>query len=159
MEKKLALRQKNMLHQLTRLAYDSRKGYLYAVENIFNPTLKEIFLDYSSQRTAFSVELKKVAGNPGPFTIQGSYAGFVHRQWMNMRTLVARNESLGIINECIIAEKYFLKKIMKAEKLGFPENLNKLLSLQKREIVQSIALLNATLEFLPSGQLSGTTQL
>jgi hypothetical protein len=147
MERNLTHRQKRILQQIASLANDSRKGYLLAVENIFNTTLKEIFLDYSTQRVSFAIELKKVVGH---FHVNNTYGGLAHRAWMVARYFVTRNDYAGTINDCIVAEKYFLKFILKAEKMGYPEHISKVISQQKREVVQSIALLNATLEFLPA---------
>jgi hypothetical protein len=148
MERSLTISQKRMLHRIASLANDSRKGYLVAVEHILSPTLKEIFLDYSTQRTSFSIELRKASSIQ--HIGQGTYAGIVHRAWMISKYTITKNEFAGVIHDCILSEKYFLKYILKAEKLNLPQEIAKIISTQKREIVQSIALLYATLEFLPS---------
>lgn len=151
MEKIFTGRQKHILRYLATLSNDSRKGFIVAVESINNPTLKEILLDYSTQRTMFAVELKKImAGNGHKPSITGSLAGLLHRGWMHMKAFFMRNDTESMIAECLLAEKYFLRKIERAERRFYTDEILQLFALQKRETKQCMAVLNATLEFLPT---------
>lgn len=147
----LTSRQKYALRELAALSYDSRKGFLLAVHNIPNPTLKEILLDYSSQRTAFAVEVKKVLGANGHFRpVQGSLSGVIHRGWISFKSLFMKNDTEAMIAECLMAEKIYLKRLKSTLKRTYDDNVQELLGQQLRETEQCIAVLDATLEFLPA---------
>lgn len=140
----------NKLNHLVKLCKSAKAGYEAAMENVENITMKEIFLDYSSQRAAFAAELRaqvrKLQYKPEE---NGSLAGFIHRSWIHAKGTFSKNDCNTILPECIYAESHAIKTYHSAiESFNDSPEIKKLLEKQLNDIVSAYTLLKASHEIL-----------
>jgi uncharacterized protein (TIGR02284 family) len=91
----------NQLNQLLTKNYDAEAGYKDAAENVEDPQLKNFFQQAAQQRYDFGhkikSEIKQLGGAPEKGT---SVKGDLHRAWIDLKSAVAGQNSVAVLNEC-----------------------------------------------------------
>lgn len=89
------------LNGLIETCKDGQEGFKQAAEGIERSDLKSLFFEFSQQRAHFAGELQSLVQTLGedPET-SGSFAGSLHRGWINIKSIVTGKDEEAILNEC-----------------------------------------------------------
>jgi len=88
------------LNELLERTFDAEQGFKQAAENVKNPVIKEFFEKRAAQRYNFGQELKREIKSFGQDPkVGGSFKGTLHRNWMNVKNLIAMDEEEAMLKE------------------------------------------------------------
>ena len=125
------------LNHLIEILKDGQEGFRAASADVESSDLKQLFSQYSLQRSSFVGELQALAhslGEPSP-TTTGSVAGALHRGWMDLKAAIASRDEYAILTECERGEEYAVAAYEDALALpGLPMNLIDTLRTQSIEV-------------------------
>ena len=89
------------LNGLIETCRDGQEGFKQAAEGVERSDLKTLFYEFGQQRATFVGELQDVVrtlgGDPEN---SGSFAGTLHRGWINIKSAVTGKDEAAILNEC-----------------------------------------------------------
>jgi uncharacterized protein (TIGR02284 family) len=89
------------LNGLIETCKDGQEGFKEAAEGVERSDLKSLFYEFSQQRAQFAGELQSIVqqlgGDPEK---SGSFAGSLHRGWINIKSAVTGQDESAILNEC-----------------------------------------------------------
>lgn len=89
------------LNGLIETCKDGQEGFKEAAEGVERSDLKSLFYEFSQQRAQFAGELQSlVQGLGGDPENSGSFAGSLHRGWINIKSAVTGRDEASILNEC-----------------------------------------------------------
>jgi uncharacterized protein (TIGR02284 family) len=89
------------LNGLIETCKDGLEGFKTAAEGVERSDLKTLFYEFSQQRSRFFGELQSLVSQLGGDPEKsGTFAGAVHRGWMNIKTAVTGSDEAAILNEC-----------------------------------------------------------
>jgi uncharacterized protein (TIGR02284 family) len=98
------------LNHLIAIANDGKYGYENAAGDVNEPTLQQMFRQYSLERAGYAEELKnevtRLGGSPDS---GGGALGALHRTWMDIKSSVTSGEKEAILNTCITGEEAAVK--------------------------------------------------
>lgn len=104
----------NVLNELIAVCEDGAKGFAKAAEDVQEPSLKQLFSQYSSQRASYSAELKEEVAAFGVKPEQSGHAmAPLHRGWMSLKEALGDRDK-AIIDECEAGEDSAVKAYRKA---------------------------------------------
>ncbi len=104
------------LNHLIAIANDGKYGYENAAADVKDPTLQQMFRQFSLERARYAEELKKeVARLGGSPDNGGGPLGALHRTWMDIKSTFTSGEREAIINTCITGEEAAVKAYQEAE--------------------------------------------
>lgn len=103
------------LNHLIAIAKDGKYGYENAAGDVNDPTLQQMFRQYSLERARYAEELKKeVARLGGSPENGGGPLGALHRTWMDIKSSLTSGEKEAILNTCITGEEAAVKTYREA---------------------------------------------
>jgi uncharacterized protein (TIGR02284 family) len=112
------------LNGLIETCKDGQEGFQEAAEGVESHELKQLFYECSQQRSEFSGELqslvRSLGGDPEN---SSSFAGALHRGWMNIKTAVTGNDEKAILNECERGEDSAKSNYKDALEQNLPANV------------------------------------
>jgi uncharacterized protein (TIGR02284 family) len=123
---------------------DGEKGYAIAAAEVRSPTLKDMFVRRSTQRSEFMVALQRaVEGSGSVPENEGTARGILHRGWMTaVRIARGRSDAL-YLEECIRGERAamhdYAAALRGAHVETLPSDLSRLLTGQYGVIRESLA--------------------
>ncbi|MBT8376147.1 MAG: PA2169 family four-helix-bundle protein, partial [Bacteroidia bacterium] len=80
------------LNELLVKNYDAEKGYIKAINEVDNVTVKNFFSNRAEERSRFARELRTEILTYGEMPEDsGSFKGTLHRNWMTLRTTFSSN--------------------------------------------------------------------
>lgn len=80
---------------------DGQEGFKQAAAGVECSDLKSLFFEFSQQRAKFVGELQDVVRTLGGDPENtGSFAGTIHRGWINIKSVVTGNDEGAILSEC-----------------------------------------------------------
>lgn len=89
------------LNGLIETCRDGQEGFKQAAEGVERSDLKTLFYEFSQQRASFVGELQDVVrtlgGDPEN---SGSFAGALHRGWLNIKSAVSGRDEGVVLDEC-----------------------------------------------------------
>lgn len=95
------------LQELIRVNVDSEQGFRDAAKTVNNYVISQTFESFAQQRTENIRELQEFVCDNGEEPVnEGSYAGKVHRLWMDLRGKLNAGNSLIILTEAERGEDY-----------------------------------------------------
>ncbi len=134
----------NKLNELLEKTYDAERGYKLAAEKVENPTVKRFLNDKVQQRYTFGHELKKEIQQYGRLPDKGgSFAGDLHRVWMNLTSTLSPNDTERILEEVERGEKASLEsydEVLKDKDLVLAPSTENLLKKQRQAIEAAMTL-------------------
>ncbi len=134
----------NKLNELLEKTYDAERGYKLAAEKVENPTVKRFLNDKVQQRYTFGHELKKEIQQYGRLPDKGgSFAGDLHRAWMNLTSTLSPNDTERILEEVERGEKASLEsydEVLKDKDLVLAPSTENLLKKQRQAIEAAMTL-------------------
>lgn len=96
---------KKKLEKIISICRDGYEGYQTAADNLESPELTTLFYRLAQQRKIFIEELKKESKKLSmDLEESGSFKGFFHRTWINIRDFFSSSENKAIISEAIRGE-------------------------------------------------------
>src|ERR1017187_4875901 len=111
------------LNGLIETCKDGEEGFREAAEGTKSSQLKEIFYEYSQQRSQFMGALQSLVrdlgGDPED---SGRFSGAIHRGWVNIKSAIAGNDVKAVLNECERGEDSAKKTYKDALEQGLPSN-------------------------------------
>ena len=94
------------LNHLIAIANDGKYGYENAAEDVNDNTLKQMFRQYSSERSRYAEDLKReVARLGGSPDKGGGPLGALHRTWMDIKSTFTSGDREAILKTCITGEE------------------------------------------------------
>jgi len=96
-----------VLNHLIETCRDAERGFRVAAEHVTSRELKRLFLRLAEQRHSFADELLPHAQRLGGASeADGTAAAAVHRTWIQLKTRLATNPDLAILEEAARGERY-----------------------------------------------------
>ncbi len=90
-----------VLNHLIEICKDGQNGFHSAADNADDTDLSRIFNGYSVQRAGLVHELQdRVRTLGGKSEKSGTVSGSLHRDWMNLKSAIASNETHAVLAEC-----------------------------------------------------------
>ena len=131
------------VNKLIETCLDGKLGYHQAAENVSDASLKQLFMDYASQRASFASELQTaVTSMGGTPTDDGSVTAAFHRGWIGLKDALTGGDK-GVLNECIRGEEHAVKEYQKVvSDDDVPASAKSILTRQHGEIEQALAKMN-----------------
>ena len=103
------------LNHLIAIANDGKYGYENAAEDVKDATLKQMFMQYSRERSVYAEDLKrevtKMGGSPDS---GGGPLGALHRTWMDIKSTITSGDREAILKTCITGEEAAVKAYTEA---------------------------------------------
>jgi len=88
------------VQDLIQINIDSKKGFAEAAAQIEDVTIGAAFSEFSKQRSEFAEQLQQYVSWSGETPVEeGSYAGAVHRTWLDLRAKLNGGDSLAVLSE------------------------------------------------------------
>lgn len=120
------------LNHLIAIANDGKYGYKTASEDVEDVTLKQLFMQYSEERDAYSKELKsRVASLGNSSDAEGGPLGALHRTWIDLKSTLTSGNREAILKACITGEEAAVKEYKEAlENDYFDSNIRQIITTQ-----------------------------
>ena len=100
---------------------DGQEGFKQAAAGVERSDLKSLFFEFSQQRAKFVGELQDIVRTLGGDPENaGSFAGSIHRGWINIKSVVTGNDEGAILNECERGEDAAKKAYTEALETALP---------------------------------------
>jgi len=100
----------NNFNHLLQRSNDAMKGFQEASYGASYDALKKFLLDQATQRDLFAKELAQhialLGGTPDDST---TFAGDLHRIWIDFKSSVVSNDNVAVLTECIRGEEKALE--------------------------------------------------
>lgn len=128
------------LNELLIKNYDAEKGYINAMNEVDNHTVKNFFKNRAEERARFARQLRTEILTYGELPEDsGSFKGILHRNWMTLRSTFSSNSEETILNEALRGEKASLEEYNELlSDTSFPTRLVDLLREQRNAIESAI---------------------
>jgi len=131
------------LEDIVNLIEDSARGYRHLAGHLENSELQTIMNRLSQQRKLFRENLENDARDMGgAISTDGTYKGYFHRTWMDIKSTVSSTEDETRIEEAIRGEKHLIEaydKVLRTEKL--PEYIIERMEEQRKLIKGAVTQL------------------
>ncbi|MBK8465146.1 MAG: PA2169 family four-helix-bundle protein [Chloracidobacterium sp.] len=123
------------LNGLIQICRDGQQGYKESAEGIERSDLKSLFYEFSQQRSEFAGVLQGLVRSLGgePET-EGSFAGAVHRGWIDIKAAITGGDENSVLNECERGEDSAKAAYSDALKLSLPANVDDIVRQQAQSI-------------------------
>lgn len=114
---------------------DGQEGFKDAAEGIERSDLKSTFYEFSQQRSEFAGVLQGLVRTLGgdPET-DGSFAGTVHRGWIDLKSAITGGDENSVLNECERGEDSAKDAFTEALKLNLPANVSDVIREQAQAV-------------------------
>lgn len=128
------------LNELLVKNYDAEKGYINAMKEVDNVSVKNFFKNRAEERSRFARRLRTEILTYGEIPEDtGSFKGIMHRNWMSLKATFSSNNEETILNEALRGEKASLEEYNELlNNTNFPSNLIELLREQRNSIEAAI---------------------
>ncbi|HEX4639404.1 MAG TPA: PA2169 family four-helix-bundle protein [Chthoniobacterales bacterium] len=115
---------------------DGEKGFKEAADAVKDPQLKNLFREYSQQRSRFASELQAQAQALGESEPEktSSAAGAMHRAWINLKSAVTSGDDKSILSECERGEDSAVHEYEEAMRDGLTGQVREVVARQFSEI-------------------------
>jgi uncharacterized protein (TIGR02284 family) len=124
------------LNGLIETCKDGQTGFQEAAEGTERSDLKSFFSENALQRAKFAGELQtlvqSLGGDPEN---SGSFAGALHRGWMNIKSAVTGRDEAAILNECERGEDSAKNAYQEALEQTLPDYIRDAVVVQHQFIV------------------------
>lgn len=121
----------SVLNDLIETCKDGENGFREAAQEIKNPALKALFLDYANERGQYAAELQQSLSQLGqaPET-SGSVAASLHRRWIDLKSAITGKSDQAVIDECERGEDIALERYRNAIAQDLPNDLKSIVERQ-----------------------------
>lgn len=123
------------LNSLIETCKDGQKGFHEAAEKVHCNELRAELEGYSRQRAEFASVLQNEVTRLGVEPEKGgSFAGAIHRGWINLKTALTSNDDQAVINECERGEDSAVSAYQDAMKADLAPQVQAMLSRQYQSV-------------------------
>jgi uncharacterized protein (TIGR02284 family) len=121
----------SVLNNLIETCKDGENGFREAAQEVKNPALKTLFLDFANERGQYATELQQRVSQLGqaPETT-GSVAASLHRRWIDLKSSITGKSDQAVIDECERGEDIALETYRDALATDLPHDLKALVERQ-----------------------------
>ena len=124
------------LNGLIQTCVDGEEGFRTAAEAITASDIKTFLYENSQERARFAGELetlvRELGGDPSH---SGSFAGAIHRGWMDLKTAITGHDAHDILSECERGEDSAKKTSHEALDQTLPANVRSIVQRQFDSVV------------------------
>jgi uncharacterized protein (TIGR02284 family) len=136
------------LNNLIETCRDGQEGFREAAEGCDRTDLKTFFNSCSLERAGFAGELQSLVRGLGEEPAdEGSFAGALHRGWMDLKTAIAGNDDEAILNECERGEDVAKKAYNDALQTNLPGNIRNIVEQQAAAVLDKHDRIKALRDF------------
>lgn len=97
----------SVLNSLIEACKDSQEGFRDAAQSVTDPDYKSLFAELANQRQTYNGELRRLVLSLGePAEDSGSFAGSLHRGWMDLKAAMTSGDEHAILEECERGEDF-----------------------------------------------------
>lgn len=120
---------------------DAEKGYAKAADKAESTDLKAYFTRKSNDRREFNAKLvRELQNSYTDFDPNGSFAGNIHRAWMDVKALFSMDNDEAMLEEAIRGDKAAIDEYDDVlDYANLPTGLRFLLSEQREKIEREVA--------------------
>ncbi|KMY86779.1 hypothetical protein BUMB_01069c [Candidatus Paraburkholderia calva] len=128
----------SVLNDLVEISNDGEEGFLKAVENTRDPSLKLLFQSRAEACSASARELKELVQCLGgkPET-GGSMAGALHRGWVDVKSTVTGHSDHAVLAECERGEDAAKKNYRQALDKDLPADIRAVVERQYQGVLEN----------------------
>ncbi|HUE93884.1 PA2169 family four-helix-bundle protein [Pseudomonas sp.] len=114
----------SVLNDLIETSKDGEKGFQECAENIKTVQLKTLFNQRAQECAMAASDLQQlVRGLGGEPETTSSFAGDLHRRWVDLKAMVTGKDDEAILNECERGEDVALKEYREALEKPLPASI------------------------------------
>lgn len=124
------------LNNLIETCKDGEEGFREASKGVERSDLKSLFSEFSLQRAQFAGVLQELVRSLGgdPDT-EGSFAGSIHRGWIDLKSALTGSSEEAILNECERGEDSAKGNYKDAIEKNLPANIADVIQQQAQAIL------------------------
>jgi uncharacterized protein (TIGR02284 family) len=101
----------SVLNSLIEACKDSQEGFRDAARQVKNADYKSLFAELANQRQMYMGELRRMVMSLGePAEDSGSFAGSLHRGWMDLKAALSSGDEHAILEECERGEDFAVSR-------------------------------------------------
>ena len=132
--------------------YDAEKGFKEAMEDVNDEMLKQYFNINASQRYDFGHELKEeIKKENGEIEKGSTLLGDAHRAWMDVKSMIAGNDTEAILEECKRGEEKAINDYEEVlSETELTPSARKVVQQQREQITNNIVHIDNMLERINS---------
>lgn len=124
------------LNGLIETCRDGQQGFREAATGVERPDLKSLFAEFSQQRAEFAGVLQELVRNlGGDAETEGSFAGAIHRGWMDLKSAITGKDEDAILNECERGEDSAKENYADAAEKNLPANIASVVQQQYQAVL------------------------
>lgn len=117
---------------------DAEQGFRAAADAVKQPALKEMFEQYSEQRSRFASELQEAVKSMGFETTHPSgVGGLVHGAWMAVKGVLTGHNENAILVETERGEEWSVKAYREALEINLPVSVRSIIEQQYEQVLQA----------------------
>lgn len=124
------------LNGLITTCKDGVEGFNDAAEGVERSDLKSMFQEYAAERQQFASELQSLVqtlgGDPED---SSSFAGTLHRGWINIKSAITGGDEAAILNECERGEDSAKKAYKDALEQNLPSHVRDTVQTQYERVL------------------------
>src|SRR5262249_32730294 len=133
-----------VLNNLIETCKDGENGFRAAADGVLNSELKSLFWSYAQQRARYAIELQSEVRRLGEDPEnRGTLAAALHRGWINIKSVVSRQDEGAIISECERGEDSARSNYQDALQEDLPADVRALIERQFAGIKEAHSRLRA----------------
>lgn len=121
----------DVLNDLLQTSKDGEAGFQACAEDLRDPQLKAAMLEQSRDCAAAADELERIVlelgGKPKDST---SFAGDLHRRWVDLKSLVTGKDEEAVLNECERGEDVAKQRYQAALEKPLPAEIHQVIERQ-----------------------------
>ncbi|HEY4317617.1 MAG TPA: PA2169 family four-helix-bundle protein [Herbaspirillum sp.] len=128
----------SVLNDLIQTSKDGEEGFRTCAEDASerDAQLKMMFQERSRSCAAAASELQElVRALGGDPTTHGSVGGSMHRQWLNIKSMITGKDDEAVLNECERGEDAALKSYREALQKDLPANIRMVVERQYQGVL------------------------
>jgi len=138
----------SVLNDLLETAKDGAEGFRRAAEEASDPSLKQLFTKYASQREGYALELQELMQENGSKPREsGHISATLHRGWLTVRERITEPDDKTLIDACESGEDIAMKKYGEAVKKALPRDIESLVQRQYLGVKEAHAVMRNLKQF------------
>ncbi|HFX1462134.1 TPA: PA2169 family four-helix-bundle protein [Pseudomonas aeruginosa] len=127
----------DVLNDLLQTSKDGEAGFHACAEDLRDPQLKAAMLEQSRDCAAAADELERIVlelgGKPKDST---SFAGDLHRRWVDLKSLVTGKDEEAVLNECERGEDVAKHRYQAALEKSLPAEIHQVIERQYQGVLR-----------------------
>ena len=127
-----------VLNDLIETCRDGEKGFKECADDVKRPELKALLSDHAMECGKAAEELKaivvRLGGDPEDNI---SFAGDMHRRWVDLKSTIAGKDEKAVLNECERGEDVAKKSYKQALEKDLPTDIRQVVERQYQGVLRN----------------------